>query len=447
MCQYTRRHFLRLCCRGLLLLGLGSLVPSYLHPHAEASEVLPDGLHLPLDYLLSLPAKNLRHIITSDPTSSITIMWQSDKLQQDVRLEYRKHGTEGAAWAPVSYENVRWPEAQTFIYTAHLERLDPETTYDYRIVCKDAANEWHAFQTAGYGPMEAVIVCDSQCGNDYSDWKKTIHAAAGRHPRADFIADIGDIVDNGQSHWHWKEWYGGIADLLPRYLFVPVMGNHECYDMDWKDCLPTGYLHQFSLTVNDSRKFLGYYYSFNYGPAHFLVLNTQFQELDALVPGLLEEQLAWMKEDLSKNNRLWKIVLMHKDILSYNEYNLYTQETGGLNDIAHDFMESFDALGIDLVLTGHMHTYRNRGHIYNFKSSDHGPVYVLCGLSGNAHYEVPPDPEFDKVSAPQPETDNYVILNVSPQELRLRCFLPDGTLLDDMHLSTSNKKSPHEADF
>ena len=180
---------------------------------------------------------------------------------------------------------------------------------------------------------------------------------------------------------------------------------------------------------------------------NFLVLNPQFQELDALVPGLLEEQLAWMKEDLSQNDRPWKIVLMHKDILSYNEYNLYAQKIGGLNDIAHDFMESFDALGIDLVLTGHMHTYRNRGHIYDFKPSGHGPVYVLCGLSGNAHYEVPLDPEFDKVSAPQPETDNYIILNVSPQDLRLRCFLPDGTLLDDMHLSKSNKKSPHEADF
>ena len=94
---------------------------------------------------------------------------------------------------------------------------------------------------------------------------------------------------------------------------------------------------------------------------NFLVLNPQFQELDALVPGLLEEQLAWMKEDLSQNDRPWKIVLMHKDILSYNEYNLYAQKIGDLNDIAHDFMESFDALGIDLVLTGHMHTYRNRG--------------------------------------------------------------------------------------
>lgn len=414
---------------------MGSLIPAHMRPRAEASEVLPDGLHLPLDYLLPLPTENLRHIITRDPTGSRTIMWQSDQLQESVKIEYKKHGARGAAWIPVSYEYVSLSDGQFFIYTAHIEGLEPETQYDFRVVLDDAAGAWHTFETAGFGALQAIIVCDSQCGNDYGDWKKTIHAATNRHPKADFIADIGDITDNGQAHWQWKGWYSGISDLLPRYLFVPVMGNHECYDLNWKDCLPTGYLCQFSCPVNDSRKFLGYYYSFDYGPVHFLVLNNQFQELDALRPGLLEEQLAWMKEDLKGDRHPWRIVLMHKDILSYNEYNPYTGETGGLNDIAHDFMETFEALDIHLVLTGHMHTYRNRGHIRGFRSADSGPVYILCGLSGNAHYDVPLDPDFDKVSAPQPETDNYVLLDVTPNELRLRCYLPEGTLIDDMTIA------------
>ena len=361
-------------------------------------------------------------------------MWQSDEPHQKVQVEYRKSGTVEAVWAPASHGIYSLSEKQLFIYTAHLENLEANTHYDYRLVSDDAASSWQFMKTAGYGSIEAIIVCDSQCGSDYRDWKTTIHAAATRHPKADFIANLGDIVDNGQSDWHWREWFGGIDDLLPRYLFVPVMGNHECYDTQWKNCIPAGYLQQFSVPVNGSRKFLGYYYSFNYGPAHFLVLNTQFQELDDLRPGLLNEELVWMKEDMAKSTRPWNIVLMHKDILSYNEYNPYTKGAGGLNDIAHDFMKTFDALGIDLVLTGHMHTYRNRGHIYDFKSSDHGPVYVLCGLSGNAHYDVPLDPEFDRVSAPQPETDNYVTLDISSQILRLRCYLPDGTLLDDMSL-------------
>lgn len=439
MYEYTRRHFLRLCCRGLFCLGLGSLIPTGLRPRAEASEVLPDGLHVPLDYLISLPTRNLRQIVTGEPTMSRTVMWQSALLQQNARLEYREQGTRAADWASVSHEHITLGEQRFIVYTSHIERLKADTSYEYRIVCGDASGRWHPFQTAGYGSMKAIVVCDSQCGNDYTDWKRTIHAAAARHPEADFIADIGDIVDNGQSDWQWDNWYSGIEDLLPRYLFVPVMGNHECYDLDWKDCLPEGYLHQFALPVNGSRKFLGYYYSFDYGPVHFLVLNTQFQELDALRSGLLEEQLAWMLRDVSRSNRPWKVVLMHKDILSYNEYNPHTRGTGGLNDIAHDFMKSFDALKIDLVLTGHMHTYRNRGHIYDFKPSDHGPVYVLCGLSGNARYEVPLDPEFDRVFAPQPETDNYVLLEASPHALRLRCYLPEGTLLDDMTLT---KPSP-----
>ncbi len=440
MYQYTRRHFLHLCFRAMIFLGLGGLIPARMFPRAEASEVLPDGLHVPQDYLRSLPTKNLRQIITADPSKSCTIMWQSTELQKGARLEYRKHGARGAGWADISYEYFTLEDQQLFIYTAHLERLEPETRYDCRVVRDDAAGQWMSLQTAGYGNLQAIIVCDSQCSETYEDWETTIHAAARDFPKASFIADLGDITDNGQSAWHWKSWYSGIADLLPLYPFVPVMGNHECYSLEWKDCLPENYLHQFSLPTNGSKKFLGYYYSFSYGPAHFLVLNNNFQELDGLRPGLLDEQRTWMREDLSRDKHPWRIVLMHKDIHSYNEYNFYTKEIGGLNDIAHDFMPDFEALGIDLVLTGHMHTYRNRGHLYDFKPADHGPVYVLCGLSGNARYDVPLDLMFDKVSSPQPETDNYVILDASPKILRLRCFLPDGTLIDDMELSKESRK-------
>ncbi|MBQ9616457.1 MAG: metallophosphoesterase, partial [Selenomonadaceae bacterium] len=100
------------------------------------------------------------------------------------------------------------------------------------------------------------------------------------------------------------------------------------------------------------------------------------------------------------------------------------------------FMGAFDALGIDLVLTGHLHTYRNRHHIFAGKPADHGPAYVLCGLAGDQRYPgIWIDPVFDKVTAPQPETDNYLTLDAASETLRLRCYLPDGTVIDDMTLS------------
>lgn len=189
--------------------------------------------------------------------------------------------------------------------------------------------------------------------------------------------------------------------------FAPVMGNHECYGLDWKFALPRRYLASFAVPGNGSQNFPGYYYSFDYGPAHFIVLNTQFEELDGLKPGLLQEELLWLKHDAAASHKPWKIVLMHKDVIAYDEYQPGTGHTGGISDVGHDFMKSFDALGIDLVLTGHMHTYRNRGHIYDETPSDHGPTYLMFGPAGNERYTVPPDTTFDKVSLDQSDPGRY----------------------------------------
>lgn len=435
--SYTRRHFLKICGKIMAVLGLGSIYAPF--PEASAAPP-PEGEHAPQVYRYYLEARHLRQIITQDPATSRTIMWQLESLPSFLRVEYRALKSPTAHWQDASYKYVQIEDEDYFIFTARLTELQPESIYEYRIVAERSATPWHTIKTPGKGKFQAIIVCDSQCGTSYADWKSTIHSAAARHPEAGFIADIGDIVDNGQSSWHWREWYGGIKDILPSTIFVPVMGNHECYDLKWQMCLPTGYLAQFTQPGNGSLRFPGYYYSYVYGPVHFLVLNTQFEELDGLRPGLLAEQLRWLRDETEKSRSPWKVVLMHKDILAYG-WNSYTKSYGGIDIIGHDFMDTFDELGIDLVLSGHMHTYRNRGHIYRGKSSDRGPVYVLCGLSGNAHYDVPDEPDFDKVKAPQPETDNYLTLDADEKELRLRCYLPNGTLIDDMRLTKQTKLS------
>ena len=40
-----------------------------------------------------------------------------------------------------------------------------------------------------------------------------------------------------------------------------------------------------------------------------------------------------------------------------------------------------------------------------------------------------------KTIAPQPETDNYLTLEASADSLRIQCFLPDGTRIDDASIT------------
>ena len=385
MHKMSRRTFLKLCTSALVALGLGRYIPA-----AAASRTI----------------KFPRQIITADSRSSRTVMWQADGGQQDASFVLTAPGGSPEPYAPEANTLLQDATTTTF-YTVRLTGLTPGTHYEGTIRMADetvtlpivtAADEDTAF--------EALLIDDSQCGETYE-------------PFAQLLAVL----------------TGSSAKDMP---FVPVMGNHECYGLDWQFALPRRYLASFSVPDNGSRNFPGYYYSFDYGPAHFVVLNTQLTELDDLKPGLLQEKLLWLKHDAASSKKPWKIVLMHKDVIAYDEYQPGTGHAGGISDVGHDFMKAFDALGIDLVLTGHMHTYRNRGHIYNEQPDRRGPVYLMFGPAGNERYIVPPDTTFDKVSLDQSDPNryrNYMTLTVTPAKLIATCFLEDGATIDRVTLT------------
>lgn len=414
----SRRTFLKLCTSALLALGLGRFVPA-----AAAGRTI----------------KFPRQIITADSSTSRTIMWQAAGARQQASFTLTSANGPSQNYIPETNTLVQDDTTTTF-YTVRLTGLTPATSYEGTIAMDDetitlpivtAVPEIAAF--------EALLIDDSQCGETYESFAELLAKALARHPQAAFLADIGDLTDNGQSDWHWQSFFAallaGRAKTMP---FAPVMGNHECYGLDWKFALPRRYLASFAVPGNGSRNFPGYYYSFDYGPAHFIVLNTQFEELDGLKLGLLQEELLWLKHDAADSHKPWKIVLMHKDVIAYDEYQPGTGHAGGISDVGHDFMKAFDALGIDLVLTGHMHTYRNRGHIYDEKPSDHGPTYLMFGPAGNERYTVPPDTTFDKVSLDQSDPGryrNYMTLAVTPTKCIATCHLEDGSTVDRVVLT------------
>ncbi len=425
----SRRQFLSFCGKLCLTIGLGSLFPRI----AAAAET-QDG------HPLLTEAEYIRQLVTKDSRSSRIIMWQSSSLLPDPRLEIHDLQGKNFISPEISYQYQEQQGVPYFFYHTELTGLSPDTRYEFRLVSGDRATEWQPVLPASSDKFQMLIFCDTQCVY-YDVWKDVCETACHRHPEATLATVIGDLVDNGQMSYQWEEWFRCARELLNTRIFAAVMGNHECYSPIWQMCLPEGYLARFHHPFNGSPKFFGYYYSFDYGPVHFIVLNSQFDELDGLTNGLLENQISWLKQDVQENRKPWKVVLMHKDVLAYENLGPGKGQCY-INDIGQKFMDTFDECSIDLVLTGHEHTYRNRHHIFDGKPSDHGPVYVLCGLAGDQRYPgIWIDPVFDKVTAPQPETDNYLTLDADKDSLRLRCYLMDGTVIDDMTLQHAQQKT------
>ena len=196
--------------------------------------------------------------------------------------------------------------------------------------------------------------------------------------------------------------------------------------------MPLAYLHYFQLPEGAPEKYKNQFYSFDYGDVHFIVLNNLMREMEQFQPDMLQEQLAWFRADMEKTKKKWKIVLMHKDVLRYGFLTRKTPRTEGISEEGKLLMPLFDQYGVDVVLTAHLHTYRNRGRIYNFARSDKGPLYILTGVAGDVRYpNLGKRHSLDVALAPQPETNNYLVMEADSDQLKFSCYLPDGTKVDE----------------
>lgn len=385
----------------------------------------------------AVDASNIRQVITADSTTSRTFMWQSDYAEENPVVEYRQAGDDDSLMQlPASSDAFSDDGVTTYIHTAAVSDLKPGTAYEYRVGAGDKRSDWQSFHTAQGHDFKALIFPDSQ-SSDYSVWAATAQPAWQRNQDAQFFINMGDLVDNGQDHYQWNAWFDVVGDMIARIPVVPLLGNHETYDKDWKVRMPEAYLHLFALPRIDREKYQNQFYSFDYGDVHFVVLNTQSQELADFEPSLDEDEVAWFKEDMAKTTKKWKIVLMHKDPLQYGFANRPEPREEGFSPEGRLWMPLFDQYGVDDVLSAHLHTYRDRGHIRNFQRDESGPLYLITGVAGNVQYPgLWKQHSLDEYVAPQPETDNYMTLEATDDSLTFRSFLPDGQLLEEKSISS-----------
>ena len=398
------------------------------------------GAAIHYDLLDEVEARNIRQVMTADPAHSRVIMWQSDYAVKEPVLDYRMEGKENGETVPVQAEKFTDGGKNTWIYRARISGLEPGQTYGYRIRDGKKATAWMSLKAFAGNTFKALVFPDSQSA-DYSAWKATAMPAWQRNQDAQFFVNMGDQVDNGQDASQWNAWFDVVEPMAEKIPMATTVGNHETYDLNWKVRRPEAYMKLFNLPQNGYAQYPNRFYSFTVGDVHFVVLDTVFSEMKDLEPNLEQDEIQWFRKDMEQNRQKWNIVVMHKDPLRY-AFNPATGRTGrdeGIEQEGKVWMPLFDEYGIDLVLSAHLHTYRNRGHIRDFRHNPDGPLYILTGVAGDVRYPgLWKQHPLDEYVAPQPETDNYLVMTKTDDELQLQAFLPDGTLLDT---ATMEKKA------
>ena len=403
----TRRSFLKLSLKSIIALSAFSWMPGT----SAAS---------------SADALFIRQIVTGDSRTSRTIMWESMEENPAQYVEYHLKGSLYTMTAHASYGPFEDDSTLLFTHIASMEHLKAATVYEYRITDGTHATEWYPLRTDNGSAFKMLIFPDSQCSDGYITYRDLAQGAWQRNPDASIFVNMGDLVDNGEQYAQWRDWFNALGGIKEQIIFAPLMGNHATYNLQWKLRLPVAWLNYFAVPENNVPGWGRYFYSFDYGDVHFIMLNNLMEELDPLKPGLLDVEIPWLKKDFASSNKKWKIVMMHKDIINdpYDDFS-----TPG-----RIFMPLFDELRPDVVFDAHQHTYRRLGRFKNFRRDDSGPLYIDTGVAGNVRYDVPINKDFDEAYLPQPEIDNYLVLEASSSKLDIKCFQPDGSLADHTFL-------------
>lgn len=414
-----------LCVAVLALAGCGSNASGSTDSEAGGSDT-------------ATAITNPRQIVAADNKSARTIMWEA-KVKQDYTLDYRLKGDKNIRAVKAEDSSFSDADSSYIQYTARLEGLKAGSDYEYRINTAQNKGRWHKLRTENGEGFTALIFPDSQSAN-YSGWQQLAREAYRRHPESSFYINMGDLVDNGQDASQWKAWFNSVSVFSDAVPLVPLLGNHEAYSKQWKEHEPVAYTHLFNVPQNGLKKYPNQFYSFDYGPVHFVVLDTNFPEMKNFQPGLLDDELPWLEQDLAASTAKWKVVLMHRDIFLYGfgPDSGRAQTKTQLLDFSYKLMPVFEKYKVDAVLTAHLHTYRRRVPLQNFAPAKNGDgiTYILTGVAGDVRYpKLWGDFEWDAAVAPKPETANYMTMKVDDKTLEFKAFLPDGKQFDEVKLS------------
>jgi len=382
----TRREFLRsaggITFLALIPIGRGLFgAPSRLAPLA-----LPIFTALP--YIQSGPEGRL-----VPGAETVRLAWQTIQPGAAFSVDFgldQKYGRSAAVEASSRVNSERAEVDGRYNYVSALTGLELGTEYRYRVRCNAeviAEGYFTTRQPRGRG-VRFVAFGDNSFG-EISD-RAIAYQAYRAHP--DFIMNTGDNVyedglDSEYSRHFFPVYNADVAGprlgapLLRSVPFYTVLANHDvhavdpdsnrsCADFD-KAPDSLAYYTNFHFPLNGpsqpaqptvtigaaarlnnfkacaGARFPGMAnYSYDYGDAHFLCLDSNTYA-DPTDPGLQK----WVEADLTATDARWRFVVYHHPAFNVGEHHYKEQQMRVLCPI-------FEKCGVDIVLSGHEHTYQ-----------------------------------------------------------------------------------------
>jgi hypothetical protein len=293
--------------------------------------------------------------------------------------------------------------------TLPLTDLKPGTVQKYKI--PNAPELEGTFKTAPVEPVpfEFVVFGDTRTRHDVH--RRVIQAILN-NSSPDFVLHSGDLVSNGTDQAQWPTFFDIEGPMLRKMAFFPALGNHERNSPKFYEFFQVGTP----------------YYSFDWGNAHFIVLNSDLGNAGANGAARDEfwtRQTRWFEDDLKKSqSAAFRFVMAHHPPFSAVSRR---QES---NPEMRALVPLFEKYHVTAGFFGHDHNYQ-----HYLKDNVH---YVISGGGGAPLYDVDAAPQgiTQKVS----RVEHFVKIDVSGKTAKVVTIAVDGSTLDQFDLDAFSSR-------
>lgn len=334
---------------------------------------------------------HIKPYVSKVTTDSARVFWVSQGEIPAGKIIFDNGKSQMAA----EVETVALHDTVCHLHSALLSDLEPKTRYSYEVECggQQVSGTFTTAPQSG-SPFSFCLIGDTQ---SYHEGLQPLLEAMAEEP-TDFVLHVGDITDRGNL---WGEWKASFFDpgrsYLKRQTLWPVYGNH-----DGGPYFPA---------LFDLRK--QYWYSFNWGDAHFIVLDSYGAGSGG--PGR-KAQLAWLAKDLEANNRRWTFVALHVPMIATRRSLKWFGDD--------DFLPLLEEHGVDVVFSGHHPHYRRYRPI---GTRGRKPIlHITSGGGGGPVGGYVPSP----LLAQGINVNHYCRIQVSADRLQLTAHAISGAVID-----------------
>lgn len=375
--------------------------------------------------------------LAEDASTSLAVTWRTDltitesfcELQQITPSRIDPANTQSfkAKTRAVSYEYEGEPTIEANQHSYIFSNLVPGEKYLYRVGKEGAWSEWLEFSmpTTGNNKFSFIYFGDPQ-SNIKSEWSRVIRASYNYSPDCAFMLYGGDIINRAGRDLEWQEWFEAgsyIYGMVPQVL---TPGNHDYDGLE----LDPHWEYQFAQAGNGPKEVKNTCFFSDYKNLKVISIDSATEsELEDENGSAFVKQKLWLDSILTVNTKEWVIVTTHLPFYS-------PKETRDNPLLRKHFQPILEKHGVDMVLTGHDHSYA-RGRVSDF-SANPSIVYVVSvsgpKLSGGETK--------DWMEVKGSNIQLFQEITIDGNQLHYKAITADGKLFDEFKIKKrANGKS------